>query len=233
MKIGFKNHDKEAIRENKQLKDLELAPSSHANGNLGHLKLDAKVRMIKKASKYYGKFLSALGCDWRNDPNSSDTPMRVAKTYVEDLWKGRYTSLDDVISFPSDGYDGLIIERNIPIISVCSHHHQIIKGKVHIGYISTAVGRIIGLSKLNRVVENFSRRGAIQEQLTNAIHNVIDKICKHNQGVIITMVASHNCISCRGINHDGTSVVTTKASGVFMGNESRYRKEFFTSLLLP
>ena len=64
----------------------------------------------------YGKFLDALGCDWKNDPNSNDTPHRVAKAYVNDLWAGRYTAMSPITSFPSDGYDGIVIERNIPIV---------------------------------------------------------------------------------------------------------------------
>ena len=137
-----------------------------------------KHDIIENAAEKFGEFLDALGCDWRNDPNSKDTPKRVAKAYVNDLWKGRYESFPEITSFPSDGYDGIVIERNIPITSMCSHHHQTIRGVVHIGYVVGEEGRVIGLSKLNRIVEHFSRRGAIQEQLTAAIHNSVDKICE-------------------------------------------------------
>ena len=78
--------------------------------------------------------------------------------------------MSEITSFPSDGYDGVIIERNIQLTSMCSHHHQTIGGVVHIGYIAGADGQVIGLSKLNRIVEHFGRRGAIQEQLTTAVH---------------------------------------------------------------
>ena len=83
-----------------------------------------KDKMIDEAEEAYGKFLDALKCDWRNDPNSMETPRRVAKAYVNDLWAGRYTAMSPITSFPSDGYDGVIIERNIPLTSMCSHHHQ-------------------------------------------------------------------------------------------------------------
>jgi GTP cyclohydrolase IA len=87
------------------------------------------------------------------------------------LFAGRYNAMSDITSFPSDGYDGIVIERNIPVTSMCSHHHQTISGVVHIGYVvGNEGGRVIGLSKLNRIVEHFGRRGAIQEQLTAAIH---------------------------------------------------------------
>ena len=113
---------------------------------------------------------------------------------------------------------------------MCSHHHQTIKGVVHIGYIAGEKGQVVGLSKLNRIVELFGRRGAIQEQLTSAIHNATSKITEGNKGVIVTIVATHNCVSCRGVKHNGASMVTTKASGVFIENNNLARKEFFDSL---
>ena len=216
---------------NKKL-NLECVQEGFANGVAPGFPLDSasKNAMIYNAAEAYGKFLDALGCDWKNDPNSDNTPMRVAKAYVNDLWEGRYTAMSEVTSFPSDGYDGIVIERNIPITSMCSHHHQTIKGLVHIGYIADEDGRVVGLSKLNRIVELFGRRGAIQEQLTTAIHQAVDKICEDNLGVIITIVATHNCVSCRGVKHHGASMVTTKASGVFMENDNLARKEFFDSI---
>ena len=212
--------------------DLEVVKVGFANGVAEGFPLTDKEKnkMIDKAEKAYGKFLDALKCDWRNDPNSSDTPRRVAKAYVNDLWEGRYTAMSPITSFPSDGYDGIVIERNIPLTSMCSHHHQTIKGVVHIGYVAGENGQVVGLSKLNRIVELFGRRGAIQEQLTAAIHQAVNKICKDNKGVITTIVATHNCVSCRGVKHEGASMVTTKASGVFRDNENLARKEFFDSL---
>jgi GTP cyclohydrolase I len=178
----------------------------------------------------YVVFVNHLKCDWENDPNSNETPRRVAKAYVNDLWAGRYTAMSPITSFPSDGYDGIIIERNIPLTSMCSHHHQVIGGVVHIGYIAGDNGQVIGLSKLNRIVELFGRRGAIQEQLTSAIHNAVEKITEGNRGVIVTVVATHNCVSCRGVKHGGASMITTKASGVFRQNTNLARKEFFDSI---
>jgi GTP cyclohydrolase I len=211
---------------------IECVPSGFANGVASNYPLtkEEKELMIEEATEHFGRFLDALKCDWRNDPNSMETPRRVAKAYVNDLWAGRYNEFTDITSFPSDGYDGIIIERNIPLTSMCSHHHQTIRGVVHIGYVAGAEGRVIGLSKLNRIVEHFGRRGAIQEQLTAAIHQGVDKVCEGNIGVIVTVVATHNCVSCRGIKHDGAAMITTKASGVFRENDNQARKEFFDSL---
>jgi len=221
--------------ENKRRKkheDIECVSAGMANGvAVGFPFTDSeKLKMVDEAEEAFGKFLDALKVDWRNDPNSMETPRRVAKAYVYDLFKGRYENFTEITSFPSDGYDGVIIERNIPLTSMCSHHHQTIRGVVHIGYVAGADGQVIGLSKLNRIVEHFGRRGAIQEQLTSAIHQAVDKVTEGNKGVIVTVVATHNCVSCRGIKHQGAAMITTKASGVFMENDNLVRKEFFDSL---
>ena len=212
--------------------ELEVVQEGYANGVAPGFPFTdkEKLKIISNAEKAYGKFLDALKCDWRNDPNSNETPRRVAKAYVNDLWSGRYTEMSPITSFPSDGYDGIVIERNIPLTSMCSHHHQTIGGVVHIGYIVGEEGRVIGLSKLNRIVELFGRRGAIQEQLTSAIHNAVEKITEGNKGVIVTVVAGHNCVSCRGVKHQGASMITTKASGVFKDNTNLARQEYFDSI---
>ena len=212
--------------------ELEIVQTGFANAVAEGFPLseNEKLDMINSAEHAFGMFLDALKCDWRNDPNSMETPRRVAKAYVNDLWAGRYTAMSEITSFPSDGYDGIIIERDIPLTSMCSHHHQVIGGLVHIGYVAGEGGQVIGLSKLNRIVELFGRRGAIQEQLTSAIHNAVDKITDGNKGVIVTIVGTHNCVSCRGVKHQGAAMVTTKASGVFRKNKNLARKEFFDSL---
>jgi GTP cyclohydrolase I len=223
--------------KNIDIESLELAQPGFANGISTYLR-DAikngqyslsdkqKLTIIEEATEHYGKFLTALGVDWENDPNSSNTPRRVAKAYVNDLWKGRYEPLDSVTSFPSDGYDGVVFEGGIPITSMCSHHHQTINGLCHIAYIPTLEGRVVGLSKLNRIVEHFSRRGAIQEQLTVAIHNAVNQICEDNIGVAVMIEATHNCVSCRGVKHQGASMKTSKLSGSFL-NEDSARLEFY------
>ena len=227
MKSNKKNRTRVAVND-----ELEIVQTGFANAVAEGFPLseNEKLDMINSAEHAFGMFLDALKCDWRNDPNSMDTPRRVAKAYVNDLWAGRYTAMSEITSFPSDGYDGIIIESDIPLTSMCSHHHQVIGGLVHIGYIAGEGGQVIGLSKLNRIVELFGRRGAIQEQLTTAIHNAVDKVCEDNKGVIVTIVANHNCVSCRGVKHQGASMVTTKASGAFRDNNNLARKEFFDSV---
>ena len=207
--------------------DIESIPIGFANGQAqkNPLTEEEKEYMISQASHHYGRFLDALKCDWRNDPNSMETPTRVAKAYVNDLWRGRYEGLSDVTSFPSDGYRGIVLEKDIPVVSQCSHHHQTILGKAHIAYIPGEDGRVIGLSKLNRIVEHFSRRGAIQEQLTMAIHKALNKVLKNTDGVMIVLQATHNCVSCRGVKHMGASMITSEVSGAFADHNKTAKQE--------
>jgi GTP cyclohydrolase I len=218
-------------KRRKQYTQIECVQEGFANGVAQGFPLneEEKSKMIEEATEAFGKFLDALKCDWRNDPNSMETPRRIAKKYINEQWAGRYNELPSITSFPSDGYDGLITECNIPLTSMCSHHHETILGRVHISYIPSLEGRVIGLSKLNRIVEHFGRRGAIQEQLTIAIHQAVDKVCEGNLGVAIQIVASHQCVSCRGTNHQGASMITTKLSGHFM-NKPEVRNEFFDAI---
>ena len=221
-----------------RINNLEITKSGNANGiSLQLQKIiqdegversltqEEKQFIIEDATDAYGKFLDALGVDWRNDPNSADTPRRVAKKYINDIWKGRYEVLGEVTAFPSDGYSGIVLEKDIPLTSVCSHHHESILGKVHIAYIPGEGGKVIGLSKLNRVVEHFGRRGAIQEQLTMAVHNAIDKICEGNIGVMVMIQATHNCVCTRGVRHSGASMMTSHISGVFADHEKTAKQE--------
>ena len=218
----------------------EIVPAGFANGislQLAskeankELSTQEKKVIIVRAAKAFGEFLTALGCDWENDPNSADTPMRVAKAYVNDLWAGRYEPLTEITAFPSDGYDGIVQESNIPVTSMCSHHHQTIGGRVSIAYVPSKDGKVVGLSKLNRIVEHFGRRGAIQEQLTVAIHNAVDKICEGNLGVAVMIDATHNCVSCRGVKHHGASMQTAKLTGCFL-EEDAARAEFYKNIEL-
>lgn len=214
-------------------RNLELVKIGFANGVASETPLteEEKQQMILNAEKAYGDFLDALKVDWRNDPNSDKTPYRIAKAYVRDLWAGRYNAAPEITAFPSDGYDGIVQESNISITSMCSHHHQTILGTVSVAYIPGPNGQVVGLSKLNRLVEHFARRGSIQEQLTVAIHNAVDKICEGNVGVAVMISATHNCVQCRGVKHIGASMQTAKLTGAFKDDVSS-RTEFYKNIEL-
>ena len=208
--------------------NIELVKAGYANGAAEGRPLTEKekLEMIKDAEIAFGKFLDALKVNWREDPNSDKTPYRVAKAYVNDLWAGRYEAPPAITTFPSDGYDGMVFEGGIPLTSMCSHHHQTIMGVVHVAYIPGKDSHVIGLSKLNRLVEHFGRRGAIQEQLTVAIHHAVNTIIEDNNGVAVMIDASHNCVQCRGVKHGGASMKTSKLTGAFKDDPST-RAEYY------
>jgi len=172
--------------------------------------------------------MDALNIDWRNDPNSSDTPNRVAKAFVADLAEGCYSEGPKITAFDNiDGYDGMVFQGNIKVNSFCSHHHLPFIGTAHTAYIPSKEGKIIGLSKLNRIVEFYSRRPQVQENLTMQIHNHIDRVCEGNMGVAVMISANHMCACVRGVKHDAT-MKTSKLSGEFMRDGSKSRGEFYS-----
>tara|TARA_R110001606_G_scaffold370927_2_gene527558 strand:+ start:443 stop:1090 length:648 start_codon:yes stop_codon:yes gene_type:complete len=204
---------------------LKITKLPTANGNMP-LSEEDKLVVIKDAAKAYENYLDALRIDWRNDPNSDNTPMRVAKAFVNDLAAGCYNDLPNVTAFPSDGYDGMVFQGGIPVKSFCSHHHLPFSGRAHVAYIPSKSGKVIGLSKLNRIVEHYARRPQIQEGLTMQIQNAIDEICEDNKGVAVMISATHTCACLRGIKHDGCEMKTSKLSGDFMFDPAT-RNEFY------
>lgn len=197
-----------------------------ANGNHPHT-TEEKQDIIEKAAKAYEAYLDALGFDWRNDPNSTNTPLRVAKAFVNDLASGCYDQPPKVTSFPSNGYDGVVFQGGIPVKSMCSHHHLAFTGVAHVAYIPSIDGRVVGLSKLNRIVEFYARRPQIQEGLTIQIHDAINEVCERNQGVAVMISATHTCACNRGVRHDGCEMKTSKLTGDFLSDAST-RAEFYT-----
>jgi len=204
---------------------VKISKLPTANGNMPLTDEEKKV-VIEEATKAYENFLDALRIDWRNDPNSDGTPRRVAKAYVHDLAAGCYNELPNITAFPSDGYDGIVFQGGIPVKSLCSHHHLAFTGVAHVAYIPSADGKVIGLSKLNRIVEHYARRPQIQEGLTTQIHNAIDSICEKNLGVAVQISATHTCACNRGVKHDGCEMKTSRLSGDFL-KDGDTRREFY------
>ena len=198
----------------------------YANGNRP-LTEEQKQTMIEEASVHYGKYMTALGFDWENDPNSSDTPRRVAKAFVNDLAEGVYSEGPKITAFDNvDKYDGMVFQGNIKLHSFCSHHHLPFVGVANVGYIPGIDGKVIGLSKLNRIVEFYARRPQVQENLTMQIHKHIDRVCEKNEGVAVMLEANHMCACVRGVKHDAT-MKTSKLSGAFMDSKELARSEFY------
>jgi len=200
-----------------------------ANGNLPRTE-GKKKDMIEEASIHYGNFLKALGFDYELDENSKDTPMRVAKAWINDIISGCVDNEPKITTFPSNGYDGLICETGINVTSLCSHHNLPFTGYCSIGYVPG--DKVIGLSKINRVVNFYGRRPQIQEGLTQQIWEYLDKKLEGNKGVIVYISAKHSCCSNRGIKDRTSSMTTSKSSGVFMEKDNLVRMEFFEALKL-
>ena len=202
-----------------------MSKLKYANGNK-ILKEWERDTMIQEAAKHYGRYMTALGFDWENDPNSSDTPMRVAKAFVNDLAEGVYSKSPKITAFDNvNEYDGMVFQGDIKLHSLCSHHHLPFVGKAHVAYLPTPEGKVIGLSKLNRIVEFYARRPQVQENLTMQIHNHINDVCENNIGVAVMLEANHMCTCVRGVKHNSI-MKTAKLSGKFKDTD-RAREEFY------
>ena len=202
-----------------------MSKLKYANGNKP-LKEQEMKNMIEEAAEHYGRYMTALGFDWKNDPNSEDTPIRVARAFVNDLAEGVYSDPPKITAFDNiDGYDGIVFQGNIKLHSLCSHHHLPFIGNAHVAYLPSVDGKVIGLSKLNRIVEFYARRPQVQENLTMQIHEHIHKECTQNIGVAVMIEANHMCACVRGVKHNSI-MKTAKLSGKFKDTD-RAREEFY------
>lgn len=168
------------------------------------------------------RMLESLGLDL-NDPNLKETGTRVAKSLKNDILKGYWIHPSDVLGtwFPSDN-DQIVILKNIEMHSTCSHHLLPFVGMAHVAYIPN--GRVVGLSKLARVVEIYARRLQLQEQLTDQVADALMKYLKP-KGVMVVVEAKHMCMSCRGVQKQQSSMVTSAVRGLFKSS-AKARSEF-------
>lgn len=186
-----------------------------------------KEKRIEAAAEYYAQFMDQVIPNWRQDSQMTDTPMRVAKSFINDLVSSLHSGEPKISDFENgEGYDGIVAQCNIPVKSICAHHHLPISGFAHVAYIPKNDSKIIGLSKLNRLVDFWSRRPQTQEHLTMQIVAAIQKYIPQNDGVACVIHASHFCCSHRGIHHD-SEMHTAKLTGLFFSNEIGTRSEFY------
>ncbi len=153
-----------------------------------------------------------------------ETPARVARSYRE-LFAGYGTHPRDYLERTFEevgGYDELVVLRDIPVVSFCEHHMLPVIGRAHVGYLPTR--RVVGISKLARVVHGFARRLQIQEKLTADIAGAIDQVLKP-KGVGVVVEAEHSCMTLRGVNTPGASLTTSHLTGVIR-DDARTRQEF-------
>ncbi len=175
---------------------------------------------LARASRAVGDLLEALGID-RSAESLADTPARVARAYAEMLTPEPF----DATTFPNDeGYDELVVVRDIPFASLCEHHLLPFSGVAHVAYLPGA--RLLGLSKLARVVTHYAHRLQVQERLTNQVAEWL-MLELSPKGVGVVMEAEHACMSLRGIRATGARTVTSSLLGLVRDDE-RTRAEFLT-----
>jgi GTP cyclohydrolase I len=148
-----------------------------------------------------------------------DTPARVVRAYEE--WFGGYAIDPEALlerDFDSAGYDDIVLLRDIPLRSMCEHHMAAIRGVAHVAYLPGA--RVVGISKLARLVDAYGRRLQIQERLTAEIADELERTLQP-RGVAVIIEASHECMSSRGVHKHGASLVTRRFTGVFEAREAR------------
>lgn len=179
--------------------------------------------MIEIITNNMKSTMNTLGLDLTDD-SLQDTPRRVAKMYVEELFYGLQIKNFPKITVVENkfNYDEMLVEKSINVMSVCEHHFVGIVGKATIGYIPN--GNVIGLSKLNRIVDYFSRRPQVQERLTAQIFHALCHILNTDE-VAVVIDADHYCVKSRGIEDTGSSTVTSKLGGGFR-TEDGTRAEF-------
>jgi GTP cyclohydrolase I len=177
---------------------------------------DTKMELI---AKHFSRIMEVLGMDLTDD-SLKDTPKRVAKMYVKEIFSGldpankpKPTLFKNIFQ-----YKQMLVEKNIAVFSNCEHHFVPIVGKAHVAYISN--GQVIGLSKLNRIVQYCSQRPQVQERLTIQITNML-KEALGTDDVAVIIDAYHHCVSSRGIRDANSTTITAEYCGQFLNPETK------------
>jgi len=189
-----------------------------------------KEELIEELTDKFEAVLDSLVIDRHTDPNSMDTGRRLAKMYVKELMAGRYDPMPNATAFPNhtnDRYTGMLVVRS-ELVSMCSHHHQPVKGTAYIGII--AADTLIGLSKYTRIAQWCARRGTLQEELAMVIANEIQKATGSND-VGVYIQATHGCCENRGIMATSSLTQTTVLRGAFTEDHGT-KKEFMDNIKL-
>lgn len=181
---------------------------------------------IKAIEQHFKSIMQILGLDLRDD-SLNGTPHRVAKMYVKEIFQGLNPANKPRVALFDNKYryNEMLVEKNISFYSNCEHHFVPIIGRAHVAYISN--GKVIGLSKLNRIVEYFAKRPQVQERLTVQIAKELQNVLG-TENVAVVIDAKHLCVASRGVEDDTSSTITSFYGGVF-NNENR-KAEFLKYL---
>lgn len=182
---------------------------------------ETKIELIQK---HFESILNILGLDLTDD-SLKGTPNRVAKMYVQEIFRGLNPKNAPRVALFENRYqyNQMLVEKDITLYSNCEHHLVPIVGKAHVAYISN--GKVIGLSKINRIVEYFAKRPQVQERLTVQIANYLREVLS-TEDVAVVIDAKHLCVSSRGVEDTGSATVTATYFGKFL--EQATKDEFLT-----
>lgn len=207
-----------------QVEEYLRGKGVHTPTNIDML-LRKDTHKIMKIEKHFAAIMDILGLD-RNDDSLIETPKRVAKMYVNEIFWGlkpenfpKCTVIDNKM-----GYDEMVIERDITLMSNCEHHFVTIDGKAHVAYIPK--GKVLGLSKLNRIVEYFARRPQVQERIAEQVYHALVYILG-TEDVAVVIEGVHYCVRSRGVEDYNSSTMTAKLGGCFK-DEPDCRAEFMS-----
>lgn len=183
--------------------------------------LDDDVK-IERIEKHFREIMNILGLDLTDD-SLNGTPRRVAKMYVKEVFSGlNPKNRPNARLFENKyNYDQMLVEKDITFYSHCEHHFVPIYGKAHVGYFSN--GKVIGLSKINRIVQYFSKRPQVQERLTVQIGKEMERVL-HAQDVAVVIDANHMCVASRGVGDTNSKTGTAYFSGKF--KDENIKREF-------
>jgi GTP cyclohydrolase I len=180
---------------------------------------------VERLAGHVRAIIDELGLD-RNDPNLAETDRRVAKLYLEMFHGLEEGAEPTVTTFPNDErYSAMVMEKQIPFYSVCSHHFVPFYGHAHIAYVPN--DQILGLSKFARILEFYAKRPQLQERLTEQVANFLEAKLKP-QGVMVVVEARHLCVEMRGVKKPGAVTVTSAIRGIF--HQKPIREEFLDLL---
>lgn len=190
--------------------------NNSSNGSQGLMNDDEKIKVI---ASHFKSIMQTLGLDL-DDDSLKDTPDRVAKMYVKEIFSGlNPENKPEVTLFENKyQYNKMVVEKGITLFSYCEHHFVPIIGKAHVAYISK--GKVIGLSKINRLVQYYSKRPQVQERLTNEIAEGLKKAIG-TEDVAVLIDAVHLCVASRGIRDTNSSTITAHYSGKFINEETK------------
>lgn len=198
-----------------------------SNGNRSDLDPLQVLKIQQEVEVAFQGVLDALRIDTENDHNTAETAKRVAKMYVQEIFKGRYVEMPSVTAFPNAlQYDQIYLTGPITIRSTCAHHFQNIVGNCWIGIYPGE--KVIGLSKFNRLVDWVASRPQIQEEMTKSIADVIEEQTQA-AGVAVVIKAEHHCMTHRGVKEHESDMTTSDMRGVFR-QQIHMKQEFFELL---